>query len=293
MKSVKIVERSTKMSITSYSLNKLFTNRTFNLVLQGKTDIFNDISSDYLKNINGQKNLEVISNIYSFMSKNYRNEYYYKNTLLNKLLLGVHSVKTTTALTELPVSNSIADFVMINGHAAVYEIKTDLDNFERLLKQVEDYYKAFNRVFVVTHEKAYQAVLEMVEGTDIGIYLLSKKGALLLKKNATEYNESLNHAEIFKILRKKEFENIIKKTFGALPTVDRIAYYDACRTLIQKMPILELYSAFIKELKLRNKVTKKDLDQVPQELKTVVYFANYTQNEIMRIAKFLDYTNGG
>ena len=79
-----------------------------------------------------------------------RNEYYYKITLLNKLLLGIHSVNTTTALTEFPIAKSKADFVLINGKAVVYEIKTELDNLERLESQISDYYKAFDHVAVVT-----------------------------------------------------------------------------------------------------------------------------------------------
>lgn len=49
------------------------------------------------------------------MNKNHRNEYFYKNTLLNKLLLGVHKPTTTVALTEIPIAKSKADFVLING----------------------------------------------------------------------------------------------------------------------------------------------------------------------------------
>lgn len=45
---------------------------------------------------------------------------------------------TTTALTEIAIAKSKADFVLINGKAVVYEIKTELDNLERLSAQVDD-----------------------------------------------------------------------------------------------------------------------------------------------------------
>ena len=45
------------------------------------------------------------------------------------------------ALTELPVGDSKADFIMINGRGVVYEIKTDLDNLLRLENQIRDYYR--------------------------------------------------------------------------------------------------------------------------------------------------------
>ena len=46
-------------------------------------------------------NAAVISKAYEQLSKDYRNEYFYKNTLLNKILLGRHSMKTSAALREL------------------------------------------------------------------------------------------------------------------------------------------------------------------------------------------------
>ena len=55
----------------------------------------------------------VLTQIYSYMNDNYRNEYFYKNTLLNKLLVEKIKVHTLAALTELPISNSKADFITI------------------------------------------------------------------------------------------------------------------------------------------------------------------------------------
>nr|WP_270211591.1 sce7726 family protein [Streptococcus anginosus] len=63
---------------------------------------------------------------------------------MNKRLLGMHSINTTTALTEIPVGRAKPDFILINGKAVVYEIKTELDNFDRLENQINEYYKAFN-----------------------------------------------------------------------------------------------------------------------------------------------------
>lgn len=89
------------------------------------------------------------------MKTDYRNEYYYKNTLLNKLLIGKHSVNTTSALTEVNINKSKADFVLINGKAVVYEIKTELDNLDRLECQIMDYYTRFESCLQIisTHYK--------------------------------------------------------------------------------------------------------------------------------------------
>lgn len=66
---------------------------------------------------------EAISEIYHFMNYEYRNEYYYKNTILNQLLIKKHDLYNTAALTELPIGDSKADFIMINGRGVVYEIR--------------------------------------------------------------------------------------------------------------------------------------------------------------------------
>lgn len=138
----------------SLLLNRFFTRNTFKQIIEyGESTTYKATVARYINQIDNKSNQECISEIYNHLKKEYQNEYYYKNTLLNKLLLGVHSPKTTTALTEVPVGNSKADFILINGKAVVYEIKTALDNFERLDGQIQDYFKAFSRVVVVTSEE--------------------------------------------------------------------------------------------------------------------------------------------
>ena len=108
-------------------LNRLFTQYNFDDLIQGqKNDVYISVIKRFVQDPLSKNNGEIISEIYSYMSKNYRNEYFYQNTLLNKLLLGRHSINTTTALTQIPINKSKADFILINGKAVVYEIKTEL-----------------------------------------------------------------------------------------------------------------------------------------------------------------------
>lgn len=92
---------------------------------------------------------KAISEIYHYMDSEYRNEYFFKNTILNQLLIKRHDIYNTAVLTELPAGESKADFIMINGRGIVYEIKTDLDNLLRFESQIKDYYKVFSHVHVV------------------------------------------------------------------------------------------------------------------------------------------------
>lgn len=174
------------------SLNRIFTRNMLRLFIDGKeNEVYSAVIRRYINNTEQKNNQQLISEIYSILKKNYRNEYFYKNTLLNKLLLGVHSVNTTTALTEVAIAKSKADFVLINGKAVVYEIKTELDNLERLNSQLEDYYKAFDHVAVVTYEKnllQLQKILEFVD-KPVGIYVLRRNGNLGMIREPGMYRE--------------------------------------------------------------------------------------------------------
>ena len=127
-------------------LNRLFTQNVFFDMVSANNTIYETVIQRFVNDPENKDNEALISEVYKFMSKSYRNEYFYQNTLLNKLLLGKHSINTTTALTQVPICKSKADFILINGKAVVYEIKTELDTFDRLNNQLRDYFKAFNYV---------------------------------------------------------------------------------------------------------------------------------------------------
>ena len=197
------------MSSNNIVLNRFFTQYVFNdLVANHTNSTYCTVVKRYLKDEQGKSksNCEVISQIYKYMSKNYRNEYFYQNTMLNKLLLGKHSLNTTTALTQIPIGKSKADFIMINGKAVVYEIKTELDSFERLETQLNDYFKAFNHVCVVTCESSFGKISKLLENTPVGICILTNRNTLRFPKEPEESNDKLSHEVLFKILHKKEFE---------------------------------------------------------------------------------------
>lgn len=118
------------------------------------------------------------------MNYEYRNEYYYKNTILNQLLIKKHDLYNTAALTELPIGNSKADFIMINGRGVVYEIKTDLDNLIRLEDQLKDYYKVFSYIYVVVGNKQLPHVKEFLKDQKVGIYELTASGRLICRKKS-------------------------------------------------------------------------------------------------------------
>lgn len=271
-------------------LNRLFTQNTFSELIQDhNVSVYNTVIRRYIADPESKTNGALLSEIYSYMSSEYRNEYYYQNTLLNKLLLGIHSVNTTTALTQIPISKSKADFILINGKAVVYEIKTELDTFDRLETQIRDYYKAFNHVCVVTSEHQFARAYDLLKETDVGIYVLTQKDTISrsLRKEPKANNSHLDHTVIFKILHKIEFENILMSYYGKLPKASQVFYYGECLKWFCQIPIDTAYSLFLKELKKRNHIRISKLKEIPYELKSLVYFSKPTAQEWDSISHFL------
>lgn len=275
-------------------LNRIFTQSIFRNLLDNQYDMtYCTVVKRYLDNPQSKSNQELISEIYQVLKKQYRNEYFYKNTILNKLLLGRHSLRTTTALMEIPVAKSKADFILINGKAIVYEIKTELDTFERLDNQLIDYYKAFSRVCVVTSESNYEAVSKKLKNTPVGICLLTSQNTLSTKKEPIEDVSKLDLSMMFKILRKKEYESIVKDYYGELPQVTQFNYYSACQKLFCDLDTGIAYRFLLRELKKRHKVDIIEYSNVPYELKCLIYFSKFRKTDYLQLNNFLKIKFGG
>lgn len=254
-------------------LKRFFSKAVLHDLLSGNEEgIFDCVVRRYVVEPKGKPYEKLISEIYSYMDKEYRTEYYYKNTMLNKLLLKKHNYKKTIVLTELPIGNSKADFIMINGRGIVYEIKTELDNLDRINSQIDDYYKAFSEVVIVTYRDNVEKVLETVPET-VGIMELTKRRALRTIRESKEIYSKLDYYTIFKILRKYEFEYILTTQGYDLPKVSQFQYYSECFNLIQKIDIGVLQKLMIKELKKRMRIETVEFSiDVPEELRFLIYF---------------------
>ena len=270
------------MADNSRAINRVFTRRVLNdLLLKNQNDTFDYVVRRYIDDTENKNNGELISEIYAHLGKQQRNEYYYMNTLLNKLLDGIHSVNTTTAFSQMHIGHSIADFVMINGEGRVYEIKSDLDNFERLIDQLTDYYKAFSKVSVLASIHELENVRKLLGtlgsmGEAVGIYVLTERDVIFsktLSREPLEYTASLDHSCIFKLLRKKEYENVIMKYFGEVPQVDPVFHFRTYLERFRDIPILDAQSLAFCELKKRNRITIQEFNRIQPELKSLIYFS--------------------
>jgi hypothetical protein len=280
------------MSDNSRAINRVFTRNVLNDLLErGSSEVFDFIIKRYINDPESKTHGQLISEIYTVLGREKRNEYFYMNTLLNKLLCSnKHNVNTTTALSQLRIGRHIADFVMINGVGRVYEIKSELDNFDRLYDQLNDYYRAFSYVSVLASIDELERVRSILStfgglGEATGILVLTRNNTIAKNtsfgqtrsRNANEFTENLDHASLFKLLRKGEYENIVTMKFGALPDVAPAFYFKDCLAKFCEIPILEAQNLAFGELKKRNKIAVATYKEIQMELKSAVYFAGMTK----------------
>ena len=270
------------------ALSRVFTRYTLNELCIDNPSLVQSVVKRYNIKTDGNTTYEeVISEVYCYLNKHYRNEYFYKNTLLNKLIIDVHRVKTTTALTEVPVAKSKADVIMINGKAIVYEIKTALDTLERLQTQLNDYYKAFDHVCVVVDETRLPVISSLFSNSPVGIYVLTKRGTIHREKEPETNKDLLDKSVMFKVLNKPEYEIILQKCIGRLPNVTPVHYYKECKRLFCDLSVETAYEEFINALKKRSRIETIDFSIIPYALRFLVYFSGYDVQDIQRLAAFL------
>lgn len=272
--------------IDTYMINKIFTVPYFDRMISENSvpESFSKCVKRYIKTEEATIG-EAISEIYHFMDCEYRNEYFYKNTILNQLLIKKHDLYNTAALTELPIGDSKADFIMINGRGVVYEIKTDLDNLLRLENQIKDYYKVFSYVYVVVGNKQLPRVKEFLKDQKVGIYELTASGKLICRKKALCNKENLSYEAMFQVLRKAEFESILLKHFHELPEVNSFQYYRECQKWLERVNIITLQKDVMRCLKARTLmlVENKLEEKVPYELRFYAYFSKRINSNYQEI----------
>lgn len=122
--------------------------------------------------IEDKEQMAARSFINELLMRYYPNESAIKASFIDSVIL--KQTARAVSIFELPVGDSRVDFCKVNGHSAAYEIKTDLDTFYRLEKQLSDYYDVFDYIYVITSDARWQALPDYVPET-CGIYSYRQK----------------------------------------------------------------------------------------------------------------------
>ena len=277
------------------SLNNVFTKR--NLL-----EIKDHQQSKYLDQALTEYQLPNIKNnfvanfntAYQYLAKNYRNEYFIKNEMLNQMVLA-QGTKHASAFRELPIDDCIADFIVNNTNSQrtqVFEIKTDLDTLKRLPNQIANYYHAFPFVNIITVNKHLPELKKHLPTNDLGIYLFDNDNHIKCLKSAKPHFDQIEYQSIFKILRKAEYEKIIFNYYHELPDIDAFHQYEYYYHMFKQIPLPLVQLQLEQRLKSRYlNIYPKDpglMWQIPYCLREVVYFANFSRLQVKKLIKILN-----
>lgn len=236
-----------------------------------------------------KKNLESFFNdIYKILLKNYRNEYIYRNIIIKKILLGIHSLNTAHLINECRVGNSKADCVILNGTSTVYEIKTQFDTFSRLHSQLDDYKKAFEYVYIVVPIETLKKLEGYNLDENIGIMVLNKNSTISKTRLAKSNKNYFNKETIFDILRKNEYIEIISKYYE-IPSIPNTKIYTYCKRLFTELDIELIHAELVQILKKRDvsDLQKKVILNVPDSLKALSMQTKLTDKEKNNLLELL------
>ncbi len=193
---------------------------------------------------------EWFDGLHAVLFKHYRSEYFYKNMIARRILLGRHSLRSSTMLMEFRAGNAKADCVILNGTSNVYEIKSEFDSTARMKRQIEAYRTVFDCIHVVTTRNLVDTVAAEVDDA-IGLLVLNDRHSMTTVRKPRSLKSQVDPLVIFDSLRQEEYVSAIRNTFGTVPSVPNTRLYGACRELFAELSPEEAHDAMVGVLKMR------------------------------------------
>lgn len=223
----------------------------------------------------------------------YRDEHVYKTAITQKVLLGRHSLKTACMINEFRVADCKADLVILNGTAAVYEIKSERDSLSRLKRQVSAYRDVFARIYVVAGENHVDAVLHSTP-TDVGVMCLSKRYQISTLREAPDLPDRIVPLSVFETIRTSEAKEILKQLGVSIPQVPNTVLRAVLREHFVKLDPHELHHEMVRTLKrTRNLMPLAQLvDQLPPSLQASALYVRMKRDDHKRVIRAVTTTLG-
>ena len=256
-----------------------------------KQDNFSQIKSiisesgfDYL--LTNNKMVDVYTEVFNLLAKYHRNEYIYKSAIIEQILLGNHDLESII-LSEFNVDNCKADIAIYNGTSTVYEIKTELDTFDRLERQLSAYSKAFDRIYVITPETHVKKLIDLVDDF-IGILVLDSNNIIKEFRKAKSNIHNLDSSILYDLLRRNEVLRIIEMEYGTIIDVPNTKIYSVSKEIFSKIPTEKAHEYVVKVLKKRGAKTKDFLLKVPSSFHSFAINSNFSKKEQSNFLNFLN-----
>lgn len=215
-----------------------------------------------------------------------RTDYVYRNAIIDKIVIGRHSINTATPIQEFRVGSSLADLVLLNGTSTVYEIKSERDTLRRLSSQIENYSKVFEQTYVVTSTTRLHN-LEHHLPEHVGIITLSSNYTLQTIREATTNWELLEPVAISRSMTLREARTALCELGVSVPDVPNMLIRRAIEDQFHKLKKQDASRVFISTLKKSRKsaLTQNDALRIPRPLRS---FALSHLSESVELTRLVD-----
>lgn len=237
--------------------SSLFSRIVVSEVLKGQYESIDKICAFFEDNKEQKTYFEYFTYLYHFMMRYYRCEYVFKNELISKILLRHFTHKDTISFSEFHVGRSIADLVMFKDISIAYEIKTDYDSDKRLIHQLNDYNKLFDKCYLVTSSDGYKKYAKELPD-NVGIITFEYNGDSLVPHivKEAELNEVIYIPTLMRSIRIVEYESIVKDLYGSLPVVSAFDMFEECEKLLANADNRKVRASFMRVIKQRKTNTQ-------------------------------------
>lgn len=218
-----------------------------------------------------------------------RDEYIYKAALIEKVLLGRHSLKTASMLTEFRVGECKADLAILNGTATVYEIKSERDSLSRLKKQLSAYKTVFAKVYVIAGERHTQAVLHAAD-PEVGVLQLSSRHTISTIREAIDRVDAICPVAVFDSIRVQEAARILSSLDVDIPDLPNTLIRAEMRRMFSELTPADVHAAMVSTLKkTRNLASLNDFVQaLPSSLRAAVLSIPLKKSEQQQLLSTLN-----
>jgi hypothetical protein len=265
-------------------LAKLFTSNTLSKVALSTSHDNSLFDAMQLLGLENSSVKTLYDKAYSYLFSNYQNEYIYKNTLAIRHLLGKHSLKTSTMLSEFRVGKNKADCVIINGSSTCYEIKTNQDSLQKLNNQINSYEKVFDYIYVVTGNKHTQEVLKQYP-SHIGVIELKNNSYFHYHRKAKLLVDNFDIATMLKSLRKEEYSYLANRLNIDTSNIPNGLLFSYCQENILNKKRAHVRDEFRNTLKKFRSIDSEFISNLPAPLKAAAINYNFSKKEIKSLTK--------
>ncbi|MBL7149227.1 MAG: sce7726 family protein [Candidatus Cloacimonetes bacterium] len=270
-----------------YDLQKLFSEEVLINLAEGIEDKL--VQKSYL-NYNMNSFSKLYDFVFSEFSKKYRNDLFYRNLIATKIFLSRHSLDKSVLINELRIGKSKADLVILNGSSTAYEIKSDVDNLDKLDKQLQDYLRVFDFTYVVIAEENATKLVSILPAK-VGLISLTPKNTFKTIIKATSNKDYVDPDTIFRSLRINEYKSIIKKEFKFIPDVPNTRIFFECNKLFCELSPQTAHNEFVKVIKKRIKYSsslKENVKKYPISLRHNILRSDFNDSQIANLLRQLE-----